>query len=1111
MQEHGPPEQSPPRRGVSIRGGLLIAFALVVLLVLGSLLTASLLGTARLARDVAGSLISALGRDTDARLHDMFDPIGQKMVEDYAAIRRGRYSAKDAETRRELLMPGLFSLPDVDSMMLADLKGAHFLIERYSEPIRRSALLTPVADRLPAPDPGRLQFLTRDFRPAEWGETSHWALWEEAGRQLVQEWDLSLSGYDARQRPWYRVAMAAFRDRTMPEAQAAASSLVAWTDVYPLYTAKGPSISAAVAARDPSGEILIVTYNLPLGEIAKFTTSAQPSPRGQMFVMTDDGRLLGPPRGSRNQAATPPSPPSIAQAGFPKVAEAVAKWQAERKGQPDRFRLSIDGEAWWAGFTPFEFGSGQRFWIGVLLPESDLIPAARHYQGLIAAVGLLALLAAALLALLLARWFSKPLAALAAQSRRIAALDLGEVAPVRSHLSELDLLSVTLGRMRDSLRHHISEREQSRREIFEREQQVRALAENSPDIVVRYDREGRYRYANPAFAAATGLSPEKVNGRRISEFAISPEHVVLWERTIAGVFASGQSTTVEYDFKTPAGLRNFEARAIPELAGDGTIASALVVSRDITERVASERALRRSEERYRTLIESAIVAVVVHQGGRVRFANPAALQLFGYPAAAEFPWQSDWSEHIAPAFRDELRSRTEAVLGGARRPPHPGWQILRKDGSRRWVESSVTRVEWDGADAVLSFIRDITELRDAADRQSALEEQLREAQKLEAVGLLAGGIAHDFNNLLQAIGGNASLALAPDTERRDREAALGAIVAAVGQAGQLTRQLLTFGRRQALQWERVELNHLVTAHLAMIRRLIPENIHIDLRAAPQPVVTEADKGQIEQVLLNLCLNARDAMPDGGQLSIVIDPVVLDATIAGQLCQRPAGPFVRITVSDTGQGMTAAVLERVFEPFFSTKPLDRGSGLGLAVVHGIIRQHGGHIVARSEPGQGTQFVVLLPCETRERAPTVAPAPEPAPDGEEPVAATILLAEDNEAVRRVAERLLGLIGARVIAVGDGQQAVDRFAADPGQFDLLFLDIMMPRLSGFEVAARCRSLRPDIPVLFASGYAAESLGDKAEMTANDPILRKPYGPEALLAEVRKLVARPGKRGQV
>jgi signal transduction histidine kinase len=364
-------------------------------------------------------------------------------------------------------MPGLFSLPKVDSMMLADQKGAHFLVERYSEAVRRSALLRSVSDRLPSPDPGRLQFLTRDFRPAEWGETSRWALWEDAGRQLVQKWDLSLSGYDGRQRPWYKVAIAAFRDQTLPEAQTAASSLAAWTDVYPLYTTKGPGISAAVAARDPSGEILIVTYNLPLDEIAKFTMSAQPSPRGMMFVLTDDGRLLGPPRGHATEGrpdADVPSLQPVAEAGSPYVVQAVVTWRADRGGQPDRFRLALDGETWWAGFTPFEIGSQHRFWIGVLLPESDLIPFARKNQWLIAAVGVLALLAAAFLALSLARWFSKPLTELAAQSRRIASLDLTETAQVRSRLGELDLLSTTLGQMRDALRRHMEERDLSRQE-----------------------------------------------------------------------------------------------------------------------------------------------------------------------------------------------------------------------------------------------------------------------------------------------------------------------------------------------------------------------------------------------------------------------------------------------------------------------------------------------------------------------------------------------------------------------------------------------------------------------------------------------------------------------
>ncbi len=985
MRKQSTTAQDSPRRVISIRGGLLVAFALVVVLISGSLLTASFLGTAHLARDIAGSLMFGLGRDAEFRLHNRFDPVRLELVEDYAAIRQGRYSTRDPEALRRLLLPVLFSLPQIDSMMVVDQTGGELLVMRYGESVRQAVFLKPVADRLPAPDPGRLQFLTRDSRPAGQGETSHFALWDDAGRQLMQKWDLPLVGYDSRQRPWYKAAMAAFHDQTIPEAQAASPSLVAWTEVYELFITKSPGISAAVAARDPSGEIVIVTCNVPLEAIARFTTSVEPSPRGMMFVMTDDGKLIGPPRAGRpgeREAAGPPALQPVAEAGFPGVAAAVAQWQADHGGRPDRFRLALDGEAWWAGFTPFEIGPRRRLWIGMLLPESDLIPAARQFQWLIAGVGLLALCAAALLALRLARWFSRPLGELAAQSSRIASLDLAETSTVYSRVAELDLLSATLGRMRDALRTHIAEGERSRREVAE------------------------------------------------------------------------------------------------------------------------------SEERYRTLIESSIVGIVVLQDGRVRYANPAALQICGYQTVPEMLAQSAWTEFVAPAFRDELRSRVQAMLLGANLPAHPGWQILRKDGSCRWVQSSHALVKWAGADAALCFIRDMTDLRDAADRQSALEEQLREAQKLEAVGLLAGGIAHDFNNLLQAIGGNASLALMPGTGLREVEGALGEIVAAVDRASQLTRQLLAFGRRQPLQRRSIELNGLVAAHLTMIRRLIPENIRIDFHPAPQPVVMDADKGQLEQVLLNLCLNARDAMPGGGQLSIALDFVALDATTAEKLCQRPAGPFVRVKVSDTGQGMPAAVLDRIFEPFFSTKPRDKSYGLGLAVVYSIIRQHGGHIDVRSEPGRGAEFVILLPCETGERAPAEEPPAEAAPDAPDAIAATILLAEDNEAVRRLAEKVLGRLGARVISAADGQQAVDQFAADPGHIDLLFLDVMLPGMSGFEVAARCRAVRPDIPVLFASGYAAESLGARTDIAASDTILHKPYSVEDLRAAVRRLVTASGNR---
>ena len=331
MRMQPPTEQSPPRRVISIRGGLLIAFALIVLLVSVSLLTASLLGTARLARNAAGSLMFGLERDAEVRLRGLFNPIGHKLVDDYVAIRQGRYSAKDAETLRKLLLPTLFSLPQVDSMMVVDQTGGQLLVMRYSESVRRAVFLAPVADRLPVPDPGRLQFLTRDFRPGAGDETSHFALWDDAGRKLMQEWDLPLPGYDDRERPWYKEAMAAFRDRTLIEAQADAMNLVRWTEVYRLFITNAPGISAAVAARDPSGEILIVTYNMPLNGIVRFTTSVQPSPRGMMFVMTDDGRLLGPPRASRTGKRRAPTCPRCSRSPTP---ASRASQRRSRSGRP---------------------------------------------------------------------------------------------------------------------------------------------------------------------------------------------------------------------------------------------------------------------------------------------------------------------------------------------------------------------------------------------------------------------------------------------------------------------------------------------------------------------------------------------------------------------------------------------------------------------------------------------------------------------------------------------------------------------------------------------------------------------------------------------------------
>ena len=341
----------------------------------------------------------------------------------------------------------------------------------------------------------------------------------------------------------------------------------------------------------------------------------------------------------------------------------------------------------------------------------------------------------------------------------------------------------------------------------------------------------------------------------------------------------------------------------------------------------------------------------------------------------------------------------------------------------------------------------------------------------------------------------------PASAGNHRRACLHEINKTVQRASQMTRQLLAFSRRQALCREETELNAFVADHVQMIRRLIPESIALQLEPAPAPLSIQVDRGQLEQVLLNLCLNARDAMPKGGTLSIRIDSIMLDGAAAEQR-RLPAGnEYVRLIFSDTGHGMDKTVLTRIFDPFFTTKARDKGTGLGLAVVYGIVRQHEGHIEVASEPGRGAQFTILLPRRheadaPRDRPPEAVTAPAHA-------GGAILLAEDNEPIRRIAVTTLERAGYCVQAGADGRSAVDCFKRDPAGFDLLFFDVMMPNLGGFEAAQQCRQLRPDIPVIFASGYAADSVDQGESIPEGAHLLQKPYRAESLLQLVAQLLA--------
>ncbi len=602
--------------------------------------------------------------------------------------------------------------------------------------------------------------------------------------------------------------------------------------------------------------------------------------------------------------------------------------------------------------------------------------------------------------------------------------------------------------------------------------------------------DGKFIDANESFCRMFEFNREEVVGHTSTELYIwTPEER---KKLIQEQLASGGLQDFELQARSKSGrVMNilFSSRPM-ELEGEPHHLTTMI---DITERKRAEEKLQESESKYRLLIENATEGIFIVQDGVIKFPNPVTLRVTGY--SVEELASTTFINLVHPEDREMVGETVKRRFQGEEVPSRYSFRIRNKVGEVIWVQMSATMITWEGRPAALDFVRDITE-------QKILESQLVTAQKMETVGTLAGGIAHDFNNALTGIVGFGELLRTRVAGDKQALHDLDEIMRCAERAATLTRQLLTYARRQVIEPVNLSLNTLATDLMKLIRKVVGEHIEINHIPAKNLPTIWADRGQIEQVLMNLCLNARDAMPEGGKLLVETRDEYLDDGYVRHHPYMRVGRYVLLRVSDTGVGMDEKTRERVFEPFFTTKGPDKGTGLGLAMVYGIVKQHDGFIHLYSEPGKGTTFTVYFPAvEALPDAVPGKPREEVVRGGTE----TILLAEDEEPIRVLAERILKGLGYDVLVARDGEEAIEIFRRNKG-IALVVLDAIMPRKGGKEAYAEMQKENPRLKGIFMSGYSADAIHESFVLSSGIPFLQKPFGPTILARKIREALDTPG-----
>jgi PAS domain S-box-containing protein len=646
----------------------------------------------------------------------------------------------------------------------------------------------------------------------------------------------------------------------------------------------------------------------------------------------------------------------------------------------------------------------------------------------------------------------------------------------------------------ERLQQEIEERRRAEETLQKSEAKHRIVADNTYDWEFWQSPDGQFIYMSPSCRRITGYKEKEfVADADLFHRIVHPEDRNRFDNHFSDCHRRRAPGKLEYRlFRRDGTVRWIDHVCQPVFNGSGDFLGIRGSNRDITERKQAEEnvallnfSLNKVHEAAFLMDEKARFHYVNEESCRVLNYNEKELLGLGVPDIDPDLPQERWPSHL-----QELKAKRSMVFEGRHKT---------KNGTIFPVEINANYFEYGGKAYVLALVRDIRERKCEEEERAKLEEQLRQSQKLETVGLLAGGAAHDFNNILTPILGYSEILMAGYSEKDPRYAQLKQIKKAAEHAKDLTHRLLAFSRKQLIELKSVDLGEIVRKVEDMLRRMIRENIQIEVAISPSLSKVRADVSQMEQALINLSINAQDAMPEGGRLTIEVRDVDLDETYTAQHPEITPGAYVMLSLSDTGTGMDEKTMEHIFEPFFTTKEVGKGTGLGLSAVYGIIKQHGGSLAVYSEKDQGSTFKIFLPClADDETGKERLPRPAEVVGGIE----TILVAEDNAMVRDIACKMLEDLGYQVLCADNPDLCIELAKAHQGVIDLLLTDVVMPRMNGKELYHLLRRIRPKLKVLFMSGYFSDVIERHTILDKGVPFLQKPFSIRTLSEKIREVL---------